>query len=91
MNTKTITASNGSSVNTAWWEVENQDGPVALEVSVQTGATQVNKRITVGAADKPVDNLTQESMQAQLDAARQELADIAASRDASKNLLPNLK
>jgi hypothetical protein len=91
MKTGTAMASDGSTVDTAWWEITNDEGPVTIEISAQFGTTQVNGRIAVGAEDAVPDGATQESMQAAVDALRQKVVDIAAAREESRKRLVNLK
>lgn len=90
MNDKTVQASDGTSVNTSWWTVENADGPATIEVSAQCGSQQVNQRITVGSIDDAPASVTQESLQSVLDDLRAQLADVAAARNKAVGLIAGL-
>ena len=91
MKTQTTKAQDGSDVATAWWEVENEDGPPTIEVSAQFQATQVNGRITIGSVDEAPQGVSEESLQDALDAKRQQLAEIAVGRERAKAILQGLK
>jgi hypothetical protein len=90
INSKKAQASDGTDVDTGWWEVDNPEGPIVIEVSAQYGVKQVNHVITVGPTDSFALNTTKDSLQAQLDAARRKVADIAVSQSNVKQLLTQL-